>query len=356
MTDRILKIQLAVSGAGLDAILLRGAANRFYATGFRSSSGVVIVTLESAYFFTDSRYIEAARAQIEGLSVGLLDQNTRERDAIRDVCNAESVLRLGLEDSMSHGDFLRFNEILGGLELVPSEDLILPFRASKDTRERDAIIAATRISEAALSEVLPLIRPGVTEREVAAELVYRQLRLGAERMSFEPIVVSGVRSSMPHGTPSDKQIESGDFVTMDFGCVKDGYCSDITRTVAVGNVSDEMRRVYATVLEAQLAGIAAARPGNTGKAIDAKARDVIEAAGYGEYFGHSFGHSLGIEVHETPNASPTEAREMPEGAVISAEPGIYLPGKFGVRIEDTLYLTGGGCENLVRADKTLTVL
>jgi Xaa-Pro aminopeptidase len=169
-------------------------------------------------------------------------------------------------------------------------------------------------------------------------------------------VVTGKKTSMPHGVPGDDIIRKGDFVTMDFGTMYGGYCSDMTRTVAVGHATEEMRTVYETVLAAQLAGIAAARPGVTGQAIDKAARDVIEKAGYGAYFGHSFGHSLGLEIHEAPNAAPSNDKPMPEGAVISAEPGIYLPGQFGVRIEDVLWLREDGAENLTKAPKTLLIV
>ena len=202
---------------------------------------------------------------------------------------------------------------------------------------------AQTIAEAALAETLPLIRPGVSEREIAAELVYRMLRHGSEGNSFDPIVITGKKTSMPHGVPGDELIAAGDFVTMDFGCIKHGYCSDMTRTVAVGSASEEMRNVYAIVLKAQLAGIAAAR-------------GVIRQAGYGEFFGHGFGHSLGLDIHEWPNANPSGADIMPAGAVVSAEPGIYIPGRFGVRIEDVMVLREGGCEVITKAPKDLIIL
>ena len=175
-------------------------------------------------------------------------------------------------------------------------------------------------------------------------------------MSFDPIVASGPNGSMPHAVPTDRKIQDGDFVTMDFGCIYQGYCSDMTRTVAVGHVTEEMEKVYNVVLQAQLAGIAAAKAGATGHDVDAAARKVIEDAGYGPYFGHSFGHSVGVEIHEGPNATPSNDKPLPAGAVISAEPGIYLPGKLGVRIEDVLYLTPEGCQNLTLAPKELVIL
>ena len=200
------------------------------------------------------------------------------------------------------------------------------------------------------------IRPGVSEKEIAARILYLMLHYGAEDKSFDPIVVSGPNGSLPHGVPSEKLIQAGEFVTMDIGCKFSGYCSDMTRTVAVGHVTDEMRTVYETVLKAQRAGIAAAKGGMTGHDVDAAARNVIEAAGYGPYFGHSFGHSVGVEIHENPNATPSNDQPLPVGTVVSAEPGIYLPGKLGVRIEDVIILTEDGCRDITLAPKELIIL
>ena len=194
------------------------------------------------------------------------------------------------------------------------------------------------------------------EKRVAAEITYRLLLHGAQGNSFDPIVVGGANSSMPHGVPGDYVLQKGDFLTMDFGCLLEGYCSDMTRTIAVGEPTEEMRRVYNIVLQAQEAGIAAYHAGVKGCEVDAAARKVISDAGYGEYFGHSFGHSLGLDIHESPNAAPSEQRSLPAGAALSAEPGIYLPGKFGVRIEDVCIVTEDGCENITHSPKELIVL
>ena len=218
------------------------------------------------------------------------------------------------------------------------------------------IVAAQRIAEQALEEVLNDIKVGVTEKEIAARLTYLMLHYGAENMSFDPIVVSGANSSKPHGVPTEKEIQAGDFVTMDFGCIVDGYCSDMTRTVAVGHVTDEMQTVYDTVLNAQLAGIAACKAGVTGREVDGAARKVIADAGYGEAFGHGFGHGVGLEIHEAPTAGPRGETPLPAGSIVTAEPGIYLPGKFGVRIEDMLYVIEDGCVNLTEAPKQLVIL
>ena len=275
---------------------------------------------------------------------------------LNEVIEKEGLRRVGFDDAyMTVRDCGKYREKLHA-ELVPASDLLASLRRVKDAEEIESMIAAQRIAEKALSDIFHEIKPGVTEKEIAARLQYLMLHYGAENMSFDPIVVSGPNGSLPHGVPSEKAIQAGEFVTMDFGCIKNGYCSDMTRTVAVGSVTDEMKTVYETVLKAQLAGIAKARAGVTGRDIDAAARKVIEDAGYGKYFGHSFGHSLGVEIHEAPNAAPMNDQPMPCGAVISAEPGIYLPGKLGVRIEDVIILGEDGCEDITLAPKELIIL
>ena len=340
----------------LEAILLISPTNRRYATGFPSTEGTVLITRKSAHFFVDSRYIEAARSAISGAEVELVTNKYDWYAQVNAVLEKEGIKKLGFEDGyISCAEFARMKEKLGA-ELTAEGGLMSRLRAVKQQPEVEALIAAQRLAEKALDKVLGIIRPGMTEKEVAAELVYNMLKLGAENVSFEPIVVTGEKSSMPHGVPGDKVIKKGDFLTMDFGCILGGYCSDMTRTVAIGKVTKEMRKVYDIVLEAQLAGIAAAKAGVTGREVDKAARDVIDAAGYGEYFGHGFGHSLGLDIHEPPNAMPTNNDPLPAGAVISAEPGIYLPGRFGVRIEDVIVLREDGCEDITKAPKELIIL
>ena len=354
---RFTKLQAALGEHGLDALLLLSPVNRRYATGFPSSDGAVILTEKEAFFFTDSRYIEAARMQIPGATIGEITGKMRRSDWLRQVLADCGVKRLGFEEEwLSHGAYLRLTQDLPETEFVPAQNIPGRLRAVKDREELAAMAAAQAIAEAALTRVLPRIRPGVREWDIAAELSYQMRLLGAEGDSFDPIVVTGRKSSMPHGVPGDEKVSAGDFVTMDFGCLKDGYCSDMTRTVAVGSVTEEMRRVYDTVLRAQEAGIAAVKAGVTGAAVHAAGAEVIEKAGYGAYFGHAFGHSLGLEIHESPNFSPSEQGPIPAGAVVSAEPGIYLPGRFGVRIEDVVCVTETGCVNLTEAPKELLVL
>ena len=352
--DNVKRITEALTD--FEAILLISPTNRRYATGFPSTEGTVLITRSSAHFFVDSRYIEAARKAISGAAVELVTNKYEWYAQVNDVLKKEKIKKLAFEDGyVSCAEFARMQERLEP-ELIPENGLMTALRSVKQDFEVERLVAAQRLAEKVLDRVLGIIKPGMTEKEVAAELVYGMLKLGAENVSFEPIVVTGEKSSMPHGVPGDKVIKKGDFLTMDFGCILDGYCSDMTRTVAVGRATKEMRKVYDIVLEAQLAGIAAAKGGVSGREVDKAARDVIEKAGYGEYFGHSFGHSLGLDIHEFPNATPTNDDPFPVGAVISAEPGIYLPGKFGVRIEDVIVLREDGCFDITNAPKELIIL
>ena len=348
-------IAAALPGYGLDAMLLTGAPNRFYASGFAADSegGIALVTTADNFFFTDSRYIEAAEKQIDNAAIGLVDGQKRYTAWINEALELTGAKVVGFEeDRMSVADFRVYEEKLH-CELRPAAQLMLQLRRSKDEAEIATMIRAQRIAEEAFRQLLPEIRPGVTERQLAARLQYLAISLGAEKMSFDTIVASGPNGSMPHAVPTDRAVQEGDFITFDFGCVCDGYCSDMTRTVAVGQVTEEMEQVYHIVKTAQQAGLDAARAGKTGREVDAAARKIIEEAGYGPYFGHSLGHSLGLEVHESPNASPANDQPLPLHAVISVEPGIYLPGRFGVRIEDVVVLEENGCRNLMELGKEL---
>ena len=343
---------------GLDAMLLSCEANRFYASGFHSSGtdGMALVTRNKNYYFTDARYTEAAGRAVRDAELREVGGGISYAARLKEAIQEQSIQKMGYEDAyMTVREYETYRKALP-CELVPAADLLLELRRVKDREELEIMTAAQRIAERALEDILKELRPGVTEREIAARLQYLMLHYGAENMSFDPIVVSGPNGSLPHGVPSEKEIRPGEFVTMDFGCIYHGYCSDMTRTVAVGSVTEEMRTVYDTVLAAQQAGIAAARAGVTGKEVDGAARRVIADAGYEKYFGHGFGHGVGVEIHEEPRASSTNDAPLPAGAVISAEPGIYLPGKLGVRIEDVIVLTENGCENLTRAPKELLVL
>ena len=353
--DHIAKITAQLPEHGLDAMLVTSAPGERYAVGFEGE-GWVLVSRDGARYSTDGRYIEAARQEVQGAQVELV---TRERGHLAlaaGYLQEHGLKRVGFESGRVSADELgRWKDSLP-CELVAAQGLLDGLRAAKDEEELARMRQAQRITDEAFQAILNFIRPGQTEREVAARLVYELLRRGGERVSFDPIVAAGANGSKPHAVPGDTVIQPGMFVTMDFGCVYEGYCSDMTRTVAVGQPTDEMERVYHTVLEAQRAGIAAARAGVTGSEVDRAARQAIQQAGYGSFFSHSFGHSLGLEIHESPNAAPGEERIMPVGAVVSAEPGIYLPGRFGVRIEDVIVLSETGCRDLTKSPKELIVL
>ena len=356
--NRFDAIAAALPRYGLDAILLTGAANRFYATGFAcdEEGGIALVTTKGSFFFTDSRYIEAAEAQIDGAAIGLVSADKRYIAWINEALELTESRIVGFEEHhMTVADHRAYAEKLC-CTLKGADELMLQLRRSKDEQEIACMVRAQRIAEEAFQQLLPEIRPGVTERQLAARLQYLAISAGAEKMSFDTIVASGPNGSMPHAVPGDRAVEEGDFITFDFGCIYGGYCSDMTRTVAVGRVTEEMEKIYAIVRQAQQAGLDAARAGKTGREVDAAGRSVIEAAGYGEYFGHSLGHSLGIEVHESPSATPANDQPLPLHAVISVEPGIYLPGRFGVRIEDVVVLEEDGCRNLMELSKELLCL
>ena len=341
---------------GLDAMLLTSEANGYYATGFMGE-GIALVTRRGSWYFTDSRYTEAADKAIGNAAV--IREVSQEKPfsvLINEALAEAGAEKAGFEDQrMTVAEHAVYSEKLH-CTLTPASALMTELRGSKDEEELSCMTAAQRIAEGALEQILKEIRPGMTEKEIAARLNYLMVSAGAEKTSFDTIVASGPNGSMPHAVPGMRKVREGDFITMDFGCVYKGYCSDMTRTVALGRPSDEMRNVYDIVLQAQLAGIAAAKAGVTGAAIDGAARKVIQDAGYGAYFGHSFGHSLGIDIHEAPNAAPGNDKPMPDGAVVSAEPGIYLPGKFGVRIEDVMILRPDGAQVITKAPKALLVL
>ena len=348
-------IAAALKGRGLDAMLVTSDPGEFYAVGFRGE-GAALITPDKTWYYTYSRYIEAARQLISGAEVILWTAGNGFREQIAALVKAHGVVKLGFEEEfMSVSSHTAWTKAVEA-QFVPASELLTTLRQVKDAGELAAMREAQRVTDEALLEILNFIKPGLTESEVAARLTYIMARKGAERNSFDPIVACGANGSKPHAVPGPAVIQSGQFVTMDFGCVVHGYCSDMTRTVAVGQPTEEMELVYNTVLCAQLAGIAAAHAGVTGKEVHEAGAKVIADAGYGEYFGHGFGHSLGIEIHENPGFHLRNDKPIPAGALLSAEPGIYLPGKFGVRIEDVIMLTEGGCIDITHSPKQLIIL
>lgn len=343
--------------SGADCALITSDINRRYFTGMKSSAGVVAIFPDKAYLLIDFRYIEKARATVSDAEVIELKKLCPQ---LKELFERHGARSFAVEsETMTVKELGTYRHFFQGMTVDSSDALsnaISAMRSVKDEAELECIKKAQQIAEDSLTELLPFIKPGRTEREIALELNRLMFEKGAEDLSFETIVLSGTNTSMPHGVPSDKRVEDGEFVLMDFGAVWKGYHSDMTRTVCVGQPTEEMQRVYSIVLEAQLAGIEAAKAGITGSALDKVSRDIIEAAGYGDCFGHSLGHGVGMEIHERPNASPNYKIPLPEGAVVTVEPGIYIAGKFGIRIEDFVVLHNDGCENLTKFDKNLITL
>ncbi len=350
------KLQGILTGGTVDALLLTSQVSRLYAAQYDVAEGIAVIGREKSFYFTDSRYIEVAQNNLPGFTV----QETNRANPYVDLINAAlaelGAKKLGIEENyLTYAEFLQFEKALQA-ELVPCQKVISRFRQTKEAWEIDRMRKAQAITDKTFAEMLKVIRAGMTEKELAAELIYSLYKNGADALSFPPIVVSGPKTSMPHGVPGDRKLEYGDFITMDFGCMIDGYCSDMTRTVALGFVSEEMSLVYETVLRAQAAGIAATKAGVTGQAVDGAARQIIKDAGYGDFFGHGYGHSVGLEIHEAPNCNPSNDQPLEAGVVCSAEPGIYLPGKFGVRIEDVVIVTEDGCIDITESPKNLIVI
>ena len=347
---------LTLLGEEVDGLLLTSRYSRHYGAEFDIAEGVAIVTKKGCRYFTDSRYIESAEKGLKGFEVLEMNRENNYIKRLNDAIADFGVTRLGFEEAyLTVAEYFYYKDNLKA-ELVPYCAKINSFRDVKEDWELKLMRKAQDITDKAFSEVLTRLKAGMTELELQAELIYCLYKNGATGLAFDPIVVSGPNTSLPHGMAGERVIQEGDFVTMDFGASYNGYCSDMTRTVAVGYATEEMKKVYDIVLQAQLAGIAATRAGVIGREIDAAARKVITDAGYGEYFGHGYGHSLGLEIHEAPNPNPGNAGPMPAGALCSAEPGIYLPGKFGVRIEDVTIVTEDGTIDITKSPKNLIIV
>ncbi|MBE6727783.1 MAG: aminopeptidase P family protein [Ruminococcaceae bacterium] len=353
--QRVLKIQDSLKHG--EAVLIANPSNRFYLTGFPSSAGYVVITAYKAMFFTDSRYFEKAQKTVSSMTVVLLKKWMAQ---LSDFLDYEGVNRLFLEtEHTPFSQFIHYRKELKNIKIQEDntlDTLLCEMRCVKDKNELESIKNAQRITDAAFSYILERLHPGKSEIEIALELEFFMRSNGSEGIAFDTIAVSGKNSSLPHGVPTEKRLEKGDFVTMDFGAKFGGYCSDMTRTVAIGQISDEQKKVYETVLSAQKSGIEAMKAGIKGRDADRAARSVIENAGYGKFFGHSLGHSVGIDIHESPNASPGCETAFKAGTIMTVEPGIYIPDSFGVRIEDMVYITENGCENLTKSPKKLIVI
>ena len=349
--ERLLK---KISDENVDAILIRKPENLFYFSGFNGDSSILFIAKNFLQLITDGRYTEQAASQAQGFEI--IRQTEGIFTKLAENIKNSAVKKLGFEGKFfTFDEYKTLQEKLTDIELKSVE--VDSLRQVKDKAEISYIRAACKIADKAFGEILNFIKAGKREYEVAAELEYLMRKFGSERAAFDTIVASGVRSSLPHGRASEKIIEDGDFVTMDFGAVVNGYHSDMTRTVCVGKASDRQREIYSAVLDAQLYGLEIIKAGIGGKAIDEKVRERLKAAGFGEYFSHSLGHSLGLEIHEEPRLSPLSKCESLEvNMLVTDEPGVYIPNFGGVRIEDTVLVTDHGAEPLTKSPKNLLEL
>lgn len=351
---RIIKIQNALEKD--EALIVTSSSNRLYFTGFESSAGAVFATKNAVRFLIDFRYFEKAKRVVKHLDVRLSVNPLKE---INEFAEKENIKRIFIEaDALSVSQYNRYREVLKA-EVSNSDKMsrfIEDMRAVKSEEELGFIKKAQAMTDETFSYILNNIKAGRTEREVMLDMEFFMRKLGSEGVSFDFIVVSGKNSSLPHGVPTDKKIENGDFVTMDFGAVVSGYRSDMTRTVAVGDVTFEQREIYNTVLKAQKAAIKEIKAGKICKDIDKIARDIINSAGYEGCFGHGLGHSVGIEIHENPNFNTRCETVLKSGTVMTVEPGIYIENKYGVRIEDMVYVTDKGCKDITNSEKDLIIL
>lgn len=340
----------------IDAILITDAFNMNYFVGFTGGTGYILVLRDKVYVLTDSRYTEQARRECKDAEV--IDEAPLGYVAcLNELCSKHDVKYLAFEDE--HVSYLQYEKIDGlDVELVELGDELDLKRSIKESQEIDCIKRAESIGDYAFSYILTYIKNNnsFTEMDIAAELEYYMKKHGARALSFDTIVASGTNSSMPHALVSNKIIEPGDFITMDFGCIYEDYCSDMTRTIAYKSIDAEKQKIYSIVLQAQMSALEAIRPGVKCSEIDRIARDIIRDAGYGDYFGHGLGHSVGLFIHEEPRFSPRCDTILEPGMVITVEPGIYLPGKFGVRIEDLVCVTKEGYVNLTSSNKDLVIV
>lgn len=353
--ERINKLKKLRERKELDAVMISSKKNRFYFSGFTGTAGTILITESNNYFITDFRYIDQAKKQTEGLEIIEISKN-KNKNLIK-FLDDHNLNKIGFEDGdLSYKHYQELKDIDSEKEYSPLSDEINQFRLIKDNKEIKIIKEAIQITEEAFNKIITYIEPGMKEREVAAELEYYLRKLGGEGPSFDFIIASGKRSALPHGVASDKIIETGDFITLDFGTYYKGYCSDMTRTIVVGEPDKKQIEVYNVVLNAHLEVIDKIKPGMTGQEADQIAREIIEEAGYGENFGHGLGHGLGIEVHEAPRLSTTSDVILKPGMIVTDEPGIYIPDWGGVRIEDDLVITEDGCNSLNNSNKELIII
>lgn len=350
MQKRIERLRGLLDGSGVEAFYVTNPENRYYLSGFSGTAGALLLCRDKSYLLTDFRY--AGQASRESPDFEIIQVSGVYSEKLFEIVKENDLSFLGCEgDNLTYNQFLALKDKLDGVELKPVSGLVEGLRLCKDDLEIKSIEEAVRLADEAFEQVLPAIRPGVPEREVALQLENSMRRKGADGVAFKIIVASGPRSSLPHGVASSRIMREGDLVTLDFGAVYRGYHSDITRTLVLGRPEQRQKEIYYIVLEAQMKAIAALRAGVKASDVDRAAREIIEHRGYGERFGHSTGHGLGLNIHENPRLSSKDDTTLQTGMVVTVEPGIYLPDWGGVRIEDTVLVEEGGCRVLTRSPK-----
>jgi len=357
MKTRIEKVLKGMEDHGVDALFLMRTANIRYVSGFAGTESYVFLAKHGRIFITDSRYTEQAEQECPEFEIYQYRDGSTLEDTVFKICQKLKINKLGFEqDFITFEIYEKIRHALGEIEFIPTSGIVEKVRSVKEPSEIEMIKRAAQIADEAFIDILNFIKPGITEKDVERELEYLIKKKGALTVSFPTIVASGPRSSLPHAIPTDRKIQMGDFVTLDFGALYEGYCSDMTRTVVMGEPTEKQKEIYQIVKEAQETGVKAVRAGVRGIDADRFARDVIEKAGFGEYFGHGLGHGIGLEVHEQPNLNKRNEKMVCAGSVVTVEPGIYLPNWGGVRIEDSVAVTADGCEILTSSSKDLIIL
>ncbi len=355
MTDRIARVQQRLQSLDADALLLTFLPDIRWSCGFSGSNGVLIVLADRADFLSDGRYSEQAHREVEGAEVRIPGYNLFEYIAEEELLD-EADRVVFQSDHVTVSTLERLRDLMPAVDWQPASDVLTQQVAAKDPEEVEAIRGAQQITDAVFDDLCGGLEAGMTEQEVAAQIVYEHLRRGATQMAFEPIVASGPNAALPHARPTSRTLQAGDLVVIDMGGFVDGYASDMTRTVAIGTPSHAAQRGYQVVLEAQQAALDAAHAGMSGKTLDGVARQIIEEAGLGGYFSHGLGHGVGLQVHEWPRLSHHVDHELPLNSIVTIEPGVYVPESYGVRIEDMVVIRDGGIENLTTSPKELITL
>lgn len=352
MNQPLRKVQETIASMGLDALLVTGPENRRYLSGFSGTSGYLLISKDKALLITDFRYFEQAAKQASAFEV--VKAHGIPEETLINIIRQSDFKSLGFEaDHLTYQQYKNYKEKLFGTALTPTREIIEKFRETKNSSELQAIYKAVEIADKAFEHILGYLKPGIKERDVANELEYFMKKMGSDRPAFDSIVASGARAALPHGVASEKILEKGDLVVLDFGAVYQGYHSDITRTVVLGKASEQQKNIYETVLEAQLRAIDKIKPGVTCMDVDAVARNFITEKGYGSNFGHGLGHSVGLAIHEKPSLAPRDSRILTQGNVVTVEPGIYIEGWGGVRIEDIVTVTEDSAIVITKATKKL---